>query len=300
MAGAIVLDAAQRAATLDPDFGGLLDIKEVPPDVQVALAAARVRTVGRFAVLADDRGGIRDFCRRTLNIDPDAAGGDVNIAAVVDAWEAARVRVETRNKVEAEATVSSMPKVVSRTEHAALRSKYEDTYQKMEDRVTPAPGTLENLFDQIKQGEWRFMHLTEFVSREDADVAPVGAVIDHSTGTIKVKKGAVQNSRPSGPEELRVRLDLVANAILMCAFRYPNKAAFQRITPNIFSRYANHLLGEHVFGLRAKDEKGRSMAQPSFELLLSYEYQIRKAAIKKVNKGTAGWTLWRRPWWTPW
>ncbi|CAJ1332305.1 unnamed protein product [Effrenium voratum] len=267
MAGAVVLDAAQQAAigTLDPDFGGLLDIKEAPPDVQVALAAARVRTVGRFAVLGDDRGGIRDFCRRTLNIDPDAAGGDVNIAAVVDAWEAARVRVETRNKVEAEATVSSMPKVVSRTEHAALRSKYEDTYQKMEDRVTPAPGTLENLFDQIEQGEWRFMHLTEFVSREDADVAPVGAVIDHSTGTIKVKKGAVQNSRPSGPEELR--------------------AAFQRITPNIFSRYANHLLGEHVFGLRAKDDKGRSMAQPSFELLLSYEYQIRKAAVKKVNKG---------------
>ena len=281
MAGAVVLDAAQRAAigTLDPDFGGLLDIKEVPPDVQVALAAARVRAVGRFAVLADDRGGIRDFCRRTLNIDPDAAGGDVNIASVVDAWEAARVRVETRNKVEAEATVSSMPKVVSRTEHAALRSKYEDTYQKMEDRVTPAPGTLENLFDQIEQGEWRFMHLTEFVSREDADVAPVGAVIDHSTGAIKVKKGAVQNSRPSGPEELRVRLDLVANAILMCAFRYPNKVAFQRITPNIFSRYANHLLGEHVFGLRAKDEKGRSMAQPSFELLLSYKYQIRKAAL---------------------
>ena len=63
MAGAAVLDAAQRAAigTLDPDFGGLLDIKEVPPDVLVALAAARVKTVGRFAVLADDRGGIRDF-----------------------------------------------------------------------------------------------------------------------------------------------------------------------------------------------------------------------------------------------
>ena len=38
----------------------------------------------------------------------------------------------------------------------------------------------------------------------------------------------------------------------------------------------------HVFGLRAKDDKGRSMAQPSFELL---SYQVRKAAIKKVNKG---------------
>ena len=71
----------------------------------------------------------------------------------------------------------------------------------------------------------------------------------------------------------------------MCAFRYPNKAAFQRITPNIFSCYANHFVGEHVFGLRAKDDKGRSMAQPSFELLLSYEYQVRKAAIKKLNKG---------------
>ena len=45
------------------------------------------------------------------------------------------------------------------------------------------------------------------------------------------------------------------------------------------------LLGEHVFSLRAKDDKGRSMAQPSFELLLSYEFQVRKAAIKKVSKG---------------
>ncbi|CAJ1359189.1 unnamed protein product [Effrenium voratum] len=206
-------------------FGGLLDIKEMPPHVQVALAAARVKTVGRFAALADDRGGIRDFCQRTLNIDPAAAGGDVNIAAVVDAWEVAKVRVDTRNKVEAEAT-------------------------KMEDRVTPAPRTLENLFDQIEQGKWRFMHLTEFVSREDADVAPVGAVIDHSTGRWARAKHA--------PEELRVRLDLVANAILMCAFRYGISA-------------------DH-------DDKGRSMAQPSFELL-SYEYQVRKAAIKKVNKG---------------
>ena len=31
----VALDAVQRAGigTLDPDFGGLLDIKEVPPDV---------------------------------------------------------------------------------------------------------------------------------------------------------------------------------------------------------------------------------------------------------------------------
>ena len=94
----------------------------------------------------------------------------------------------------------------------ACSARYEDTYQKMEDRVTPAPRTLENLFDQIEQGKWRFMHLTEFVSREDADVAPVGAVIDHSTGRWARAKHA--------PEELRVRLDLVANAILMCAFRY--------------------------------------------------------------------------------
>ena len=60
-----------------------------------------------------------------------------------------------------------------------LRTKYEDTFQKMENRVTPAPSTLENLFDHIEQGEWRFMRLTKFISR---DVAPVGAVMDNSTG----------------------------------------------------------------------------------------------------------------------
>ena len=125
-------------------------------------------------------------------------------------------------KEQAEATVSSMPKVVSRTEHAALRTKYEDTYQKNGGQgLTGAQHPQE-----LVRSDRRFMRFTEFVSREDADVAPVGAVVDHSMGTRR------------GHAAIGDR-----GACLMCAFRYPNKAAFQRITPNIFSRYANRLVG---------------------------------------------------------
>lgn len=40
---------------------------------------------------------------------------------------------------------------------------------KLEDRTTPAATTLEQIFDQVEQGELKNMSLVQFLSRDDAE-----------------------------------------------------------------------------------------------------------------------------------
>lgn len=40
-----------------------------------------------------------------------------------------------------------------------------------------------------------------------------------------------------------------------------------------------------MWGLLSKDENGQVVAQPSWDILLSYEYQVRKKMVKQMNDG---------------
>lgn len=57
------------------------------------------------------------------------------------------------------------------------------------------------------------------------------------------------------------------------------------MNPNLFNKYVDYLLGEHVHGLKAKDANGETMSSPSLELVLSYDFQVRKAMTKAMNEG---------------
>ena len=270
---------------LDPDLAGLLQCKEVALKVQAMLAAKKVKTVSRLAALADDRKGLREFCVKTLALDPDTAGNDVETAAVVDAWESARVRVEARNKAEAEAVIGGLPKVVPRTEVAQLRERFEAAFYALPDKVMPATATLEQHFDMIDHGEYQYLSLKEYASKEDAAQEDVAATIDRSTGTIKVKKGHVQVPLPSNAEELRSRLRLVAHSFVFCSLRYPRLTALQGVAPYHFQNYADFLLGDFVFGLHATDAAGGVVSSPAFDLVIAYEFQLRKNVMKLLNAG---------------
>jgi hypothetical protein len=282
-------EAEQLAAValLNADLAGLLAAKEVPRVVQAKLALKRVKSMSMLAVLQDTRAGMRVFCKDSLGLD-EAANPDavIDIATVVDAWEAAKLRVERRNALEAEASVSAEPKAVPKTEHMELRSKFEKVYMVIEDKEAPAYSSVEDLFEQVDQGEFRFMSLNEFASREDADQEKWGQLsFNNNTGIVKVKKGAVDNPLPAGSELLRRRLKLVGHHWLYCKLRYPLRRNLQDIDAQTFIKLADYLLGELVSGFGAKDEKGNVVSKPTWDLILSYEFQIRKEATRRVNAG---------------
>ena len=55
------------------------------------------------------------------------------------------------------------------------------------------------------------------------------------------------------------------------------------MTPSIFADHIRYILGDKVMKKQAKDEFGTVVATPDFALCMSYEYEIRKAAVTLVN-----------------
>ena len=273
---------AAAVEALDPDFHGLLERKEVSQMVQGRLSNANVKSISRFAALGDNRTDIRTFCTGTLALD--RAADVVEIAGVVDTWQASKSRMESRHQAEAEASLASLPSPVNKVEAQDLRQKFEQLHYKLEDKVSPATSTLELIFDQVESGEWKSMSLVQFLSRDDTEAEMMGATID-KTGTVKIRKGYGEAKPPKSSEELRQRLKLVGHTYIMAQLKFPHKAALQQLTPNHFSKLCDYLLGEQVMGLRAKDEEGAVVSSPSLELVLSYEFQIRKQMVKLMNEG---------------
>lgn len=269
-------------ALLEPDFHGLLQRKEVSAVTQARLAHANCKSLSRFNSVADSRVQLRTFAQQTVQLDP--ATDVMEVAALVDAWEAAKVRMEVRHKAEAEASSSSMPISLPKVEVQDLVKKFEAAFYKLEDKVTPAASTLELLFDQVENGELKTMYLQQFLSREDAEVEPVGCMLDKS-GVLKIKKGYGETKEPTSPEELRHRLRVVAHAFLMCGLKYPQRVIFEDLAPQDFLNYVDYLLSDQVMGLKAEDEDGNKISSPSLKLVLSYEHQVRKEMVKKINDG---------------
>ena len=270
-------------ASLDPDFQGLLERKELAQVVQARLGNVGVRSISRFSVIGEANGDVRAFAVDHLRMD---RGRDVvQIAALVDAWQASKTRMSVRHQVEAEAATASLPPPVNKTEAQDLRVRFEQMHYKLEDKVTPASGTLEQMFEQVEAGEWKNMSLVQFMSRDDQDTEPLAAVIDKS-GVVKVRKGHGESSPPKNAEELRQKIKLMGHCYLMTQLKFPNRVVLRDIVPYTFNKYADYLMGEHVLGLKAKDEKGEVVASPSLELVLSYEAQVRKLMTKKMNEGT--------------
>lgn len=267
-------------ALLDADLRGLLQVKEVDEVLQAKLSVAKVRSMSRMSTVADDRAGMRKFCVDALG--QDETRDVVEIASLVDAWESANTRITVRNKAEAEAGVRALRKV----EIQELLVKFQKLHGvKLEDRNTPAASTLEQIFDQVEQGEMKNMSLVQFLSREDAEADVLGAMVEKSTGTLKIKKGYGECQKPRSPEEFRKRMAVVAHSYLLAQLKYPQKASLRDLQPQHFLKYLDLMLGDHVLGLKALNKGGDVIARPDFDLILSYDFQVRRQMVKLINEG---------------
>ena len=273
---------AQALLLLDPDFHGLLQRKDVAERQQATLAVAGVRSISRFNAVADSRQGLRTFCNTALALD---AGRDaVLIAAILDAWEAAKVRMEVRNKAEAEAVSANLPAALNKVEYQDIRRRFERIHYTLEDRTTPSAATMELICDQIENGELKTLHLLQCLSQEDSEIDPVGAVIDKS-GTLRIKKGYGETTEPRDPEDYRRRMKVVAHTYLFAQIKYPHKAVLAGLTTHSFQKFVDYILGEHIMGLQAKDEEGLVVSKPTFKSVLHYEHQVRKEMVRLGNEG---------------
>jgi hypothetical protein len=287
-AAAAAAEAAARAAyeKVATDLLNIWDEKKVPMAARMTLAVSGCLDLSLFAQLGESREKVREVCSRHLGLGADNLAGIMSQAALVSAWESARKFVDVRHEVEAEARALRQPVQIIKNDHLNMRRQYEDSNGgELEDRHVPGHSYVESQFEQCTEGEYKAESLKEVFSIQEDDDNVEGLTIDRATGHLKMRRKPQQGHFPKDSEELRDKYTLMTICRAYTKARFPSRRFLERVTPNIYRQLVAYILGEDVAKLESKDQNGHSLGFPSWELVLEYEYQIRKKAAKLLALG---------------
>ena len=81
-------------------------------------------------------------------------------------------------------------------------------------------------------------------------------------GQITLKRGATKVPEPANAEELRKRLSIFKNAMILISLKYTNRPEVQGSWDKVVEEYKDYLLGDYVWNLVAKDEEQNTIATP--------------------------------------
>eukprot|EP00435_Cladocopium_sp_Y103_P032375 s1714_g8.t1 len=201
--------------------------------------------------------------------------------------------------VEAEMDTREWTKPIPTGDYINLRNAFMKVHGKVEDKVTPSKEYMEKKLQELENGEFRAELLSEVVSKDEVDPDTMVPVFD-SKGTLSVKKGSSSVSLPTGPEQLRRRLSVMLNCILMLSLKHTNREEIQDMTRDVMERYKDYILGDYVWGLSSTDLQGNQIQSPPWSLILSYEHAVRKRAYSlmitdRLKIGAALEAAWKCP-----
>ena len=260
------------------DFRFLPTHHNVTADVQAKLYDNSIDTVAKFAAFVSDATDLREVLKTDLGIDPASSLSlRAQAASLMVAWETAKARVKTQAEAEATNEVREWAKPIPQTDYIAMRQAFATQFGDLEDKHIPAKEYIEKKLHELETGEFRAEPLTEVISRDEVDpdvLLPRWNV----SGTLSIAKGGSRTTAPSGPEQLRLRLTVLQNALIMIKLKHPGRAELADVTFAVFERYKDYLLGDYCYGLRSSEESGSLI--PPWPLILSYEHAIRKHAYK--------------------
>ena len=287
----VVLSAEERDAALakgGSDLRFLLERNDVSRDIMAKWFHVGVVNLERFANIAKDVADLTEVLKEHMGLDATQSLEDrVAVASVTCAWSNARTRVQRAAEMEAELDTKEWKKPVVSSEWLAMKSGLEKALGYVDDKVWPAKEYVEKKLQEVEAGDYRAEDLTEVVSRDETDPDTLIPQFD-SKGNLSVRRGTTRTKEPENPESLRVKLTVMRNAYMMIALKHTNRPELQGDYMRVFEEFKDYLLGEHVYGLNARDAEGYTVAAPPFKLVLSYEKAVRKEAARKMNQdGTA-------------
>jgi len=272
------------ARALNSDVRFLFEEKGVHEDDMTELATAGITTMSRLSLIADSRAEARTTIAALLKLDPATPGGVARQVAVLDSWETAMKRVEVQRQQDAEAKSARIPKTIPRSSLLSLRQAVEDILGQLPDKLAPGAALLEHVFEQVEENTIEAIPLTQVLCVEDGEDLKTSATIDAS-GVVRIKRGRTEVAMPGDSEALRRKLRCWGLAFMYAKLKNPGRAWLKTANLEVVNEYLDHLLGERVRGLEAKDQADTVVARPSWPLLLAYEYQVRKEAARNIVKG---------------
>ena len=188
----------------------LLVHHKVSDEIQEELFENGIDTVAKFAASATDEADLKAMLKDSFAIDPVASlKMRAQAAGVVVSWKTAITRLERQAEAEAIHEVRDTAKPIPSTDYLAMRQAFTAKFGEPEDKHIPAKEYIEKKLAELESGEFRAEPLTDEVDPDT--LLPVW----DAKGTLSIKKGGSKAAMPSGPEQLRLRLTVLQNALIM-------------------------------------------------------------------------------------
>jgi len=279
---------AGHLAKIEPDLSYLWDELEIPEEVQANLAAREIRKLGVFAKVEATEDSFREWLKEDLGLNPTSSVGErVVVAKLAEAWEAARQRATTTRKMDAEARVSGQSREMLKGTHLALRRACARVHGQVEDRRCPGRAYLESRLEQLDDGELEAEPLSKVTTvaleQESVTSTPGSGIDVRRDGLLHVVKGKRSAPLPTGPEQFRAVMRVMGLHWEMVHLKGAGRAVLRDYTVSVFERHVDYVLGDDCWLI---GEANATMAGgPTWDLLMKYELELRKFAIRRVNEG---------------
>ena len=250
---------------------------------QGALFEAGVDTMAKFAAFVTTAADLVEVLKKEFSLDPATSlANRAQVASYTVAWQSAQARTKQQAEVEATSETREWAKPIPVSDYIAMRQRFAKAFGEPEDKHIPAKEYIEKKLAELEAGEFRAETLGEVLSRDEVDP---DVLVPHwdAKGHLSVKKGSSSVAMPTGPEQLRLRLTVMYNALAMIKLKHPGRNELTDINADLIEKYKDYLLGDYVYGLRSAEAAGSMI--PPWTLVLGYEHAIRKFANKLVSQG---------------
>ena len=212
------------------DLRFTLGRNDVPDTVQAHFFENGVVTVNKFSSFFRDEQDLIEVLRTEFNIDAAASLAErAQVASVICSWKDTLTKAKRQAEVEAEMSTREWTKPIPVGDYVQLRNFFQTTVGHVEDRVMPSKEYLEKKLQELENGEFRAETLAEVVSKDEIDPDVLVPIFD-SKGSLSVKKGSTNVPLPTGPEQLRRRVNVMQNCLMMLALKHVNREEIQDVS----------------------------------------------------------------------
>ena len=280
----LALTVAQMERALeqaDSDLKYLPSEVGVDEEVQAVLFHQGFTTLRLFSGIDETRTEVRAAIMAETGLDHNAGNAERRaMALLLSAWDTARTQQRSNDATRAEARAAMVPRPVPVGEHAMLREALEAQVGRLKDSEIPSKNLIAAKMEDIETNMPRHEDLRDVASIEDGEADLLQGNLDPSSGTFKLKAARNTVSMPKTAEELRLRHRRIGVAWEMARTRHRNRVWLQGGIVEAFRQVSDHILGKYVSGLALPNDQ-----KPKWEIVLSYEQEIRKKAYQWVRQG---------------
>ena len=265
----------------DSDLKYLLSEVGVEEDEQAVLFHQGYTTLRLFSGFDETRTEERAAITAETGIDHTASNAERRaMALILSAWDTARTQQRSNDTSRAEARTSMVPRPVPVNEHSMLREALESHIGRLKENGVPSKNLIASKIEDIETNMPRHEDLRDVTSIEDGEADLLQGNLDPTSGTFKLKAARNTVTMPKTAEELRLRHRRIGVAWEMACTRHRNRVWLQGPLIETFRQLSDHVLGKYVAGLALPHNQ-----KPKWEIVLSYEQEVRKKAYQWVRQG---------------